>query len=235
MKFLALRSLQPEIMDVERPPLERLEKIYRFLKFANQALGSTRALRSELGRFSTRWPHDRPVRILDVATGMADVPRGLADWARRKGKSLRIVGLDLEKDTLSLARRETADYPEIELVEGDARALPFADGAFDYVITNHFFHHLKDEEVVALLRRFDRIASRGIVVVDLLRRIRLYLWMHLFTRFSDPIVRHDGLLSVRKSFTLDEIRAVAHRAGLGYLKARAVFGHRFVLSGEKGD
>ncbi|MBI4564556.1 MAG: methyltransferase domain-containing protein [Planctomycetes bacterium] len=233
MAFLSTRSLEPEILDVERPPIAQLARTYRFLKFINARLGGVRAVRRELERFSTRWPADRPVRILDVATGIADVPRELVEWSRSRGLRLRVTALEFGEDALRLAGGEVSGYPEIALVNADARHPPFRERAFDYVVCGLFFHHLTDDGAVEMLRRFDRLAERGIVVHDLLRRWRLYLWTRFFTRFGGRIARTDGPLSVRKAFTLEEIRTLARRAGTDYLGARVVFGHRFVLSGEK--
>jgi len=118
-------------------------------------------------------------------------------------------------------------------VRGDALRLPFRDGSFDYVTTSLFLHHLSDAELVQALREFDRVARRGLVMNDLLRRTRLYLWTKVFTLFANEYVRHDGPLSVRKAFTLDELRRLA--APLPYLKTRVCFGHRVILYGEKRD
>ena len=134
---------------------------------------------------------------------------------------------------VELATRQSAGYPEITIVRGDALALPFAPGSFDFVTSSLFFHHLPDEAVVRALREFDRVARRGVVVNDLIRRRRLYWWTKFFTWFGNDIVRFDGPLSVRKAFTLEEIRGLAERSGLAWLTVEEAFGHRFVLKGER--
>jgi len=55
--------------------------------------------------------------------------------------------------------------------------------------------------------------------------------MGLFTLFANPYVKADGPLSVRRGFTVPEIRALAARSGLDRLKVRIHFGHRFTLAG----
>jgi SAM-dependent methyltransferase len=68
--------------------------------------------------------------VLDVATGSGNV----AVVAARLG--LRVTGLDLVPELLDVARaRAAADGLAIRLVAGDAEALPFADGAFDRVVS----------------------------------------------------------------------------------------------------
>ncbi len=223
------RSLEPEILDERRPAGAELESTVRFLSWINRRLGGVRAMRRAFE--SVRW--EGTLRVLDVATGDADVPRALVQWSRRARRKLEFVAFDRESDMLELARKQSRGFPEIAFVQGDARSMPFEPGSFDFVTSSLFFHHLPDDAVVAALRSFARIAKRGIVVNDLLRRRRLYLWTKFFTWFGNDIVRYDGPLSVRKSFTLAEIEALVARAGLPWLKARVVFGHRFVLAGEK--
>lgn len=68
------------------------------------------------------------VELLDVATGSGNVSIAAA----RAGA--RVTGLDLTPKLLDAQRRLAAQAGvEIELVEGDAEALPFADASFDRV------------------------------------------------------------------------------------------------------
>lgn len=69
-------------------------------------------------------------RVLDVATGTGNA----ALWAARAGA--RVTGLDLSPALLETAReRSREEGLEVEWVEGDAEALPFADDEFDRVIS----------------------------------------------------------------------------------------------------
>lgn len=210
------RSRESEILDVGRPPRELVEGSYRFLKFVNLRLGGLRATRLAFKEFRRRWRPDERIRVLDVASGTGDIPRALAEWDAR----IEATCLDREADPLGAVR-----------VRGDALLLPFGDGAFDYVITSLFLHHLPDEAVRTALREFDRVARRGMVMNDLLRRRRLYWWTKLFTLFGNEIVRHDGPLSVLRSFTRREVEELA--APIPYLKVRVCWGHRMILFGEK--
>lgn len=68
------------------------------------------------------------VEMLDVATGAGNV----AIPAARAGA--RVTGLDLTPELLEAARRRASEEGlQIDFVEGDAEALPFADGSFDRV------------------------------------------------------------------------------------------------------
>lgn len=210
------RSLAPERLDVETPPRELVEKSHRFLSFVNRRLGGVRATRRAFQEFAPGWGTAARIRVLDVASGTGDIPEALERWDPR----LSFTRLDLRADPLGRVQ-----------VLGDALRLPFRDGSFDYVTTSLFLHHLSDEALAGALREFDRVARRGLVMNDLLRRTRLYLWTKLFTLFANSIVRHDGPLSVRKAFTVEELQRLA--APFPYLKTRVCFGHRVILYGEK--
>jgi ubiquinone/menaquinone biosynthesis C-methylase UbiE len=162
------------------------------------------------------------VTLLDVGSGAGDIHRELA----RRFPNVRVLALDHSADMLAFASG-------MDRVRADARRLPFPDGSVDYVVSTHFFHHLTDDQVVGVLREFGRVARRGIVVNDLLRRRRAWLWIKLLTLWANPVVKADGPLSVRRGFTVPEVEALARRAGLDWLRVRVHFGHRFTLAGER--
>lgn len=97
-------------------------------------------------------------RVLDVATGSGNA----AMAAARRGAS--VVGLDYVPSLLDRARRRTEaeGLEDITYVEGDAEALPFADGSFD--VTSSVFgamfapdHQQTADELVRVTRSGGRI------------------------------------------------------------------------------
>jgi ubiquinone/menaquinone biosynthesis C-methylase UbiE len=224
------RSHEPEIPDIRRLSPQEIESMYGFISWINR-FGGGRAIGREMRRLSRAWAG--PIRILDVATGGADIPRAIARWAGKAGRSVSVVCLDASEDVLAYARRQSRDYPSLSFVRGDARALPFAPRSFDYAICSLFLHHLSDEDAAALLQAMDRIAVRGIVICDLIRRRRAVLWAKFLTLFGNAIVRYDGPLSVKRAFTLPEIESVVARAGISWARVRPVAGHHFLISGER--
>jgi hypothetical protein len=210
------RSTEPELLDLETPPPGERERIAGYLAFVNRWLGGTAAVAHHLRDVK------EPVTVLDVAAGSADLPRDLA----RRYPNLRCIAFDLSEWALALA----GGVPRIR---GDVRRFPFRDRSVDYIITTHFFHHLTDDQIVDVLREFDRVARRGIIVNDLLRNRRALFWIKLFTLGANRYVKVDGPLSVRKAFTIAEMEALARRAGLGWLRVRRHFAHRLTLAGER--
>jgi SAM-dependent methyltransferase len=178
--------------------------------FGGYAL-SLRAIR----RLADQVPRDRPLRIIDVGGGTAAFAVRIAEWARRSGRDVRVVVVDRDPTTLALARAVASAYPEIRLVRGDAAALPCRERAADIVTSTLTLHHLEPPQAAAGLREMAAAARVAVVVNDLLRR-RLSLglvWLATRLLGCHPISRHDGPLSVRRSYSPDELRALAGDAG----------------------
>ena len=233
LSSLRHRRRSDELMDAPDADPALVGKSLRFLRRVNRLLGYTRSTLHHLERFSHAWKPDEPVRILDVATGSADLPRAILGWADRRGfRDVRVVGLDLHATTAAAALAQNPD-PRIEIVRGNALQLPFADDSFDYVTTSLFLHHLDDDDVARAIGEMSRVARRGIIAGDLIRRRRAYLWIKLFTLFANPIVKNDGPASVAQAFTRDEILSLRDRAGATFADYFEHAGHRFVLAGEK--
>jgi 2-polyprenyl-3-methyl-5-hydroxy-6-metoxy-1,4-benzoquinol methylase len=173
-------------------------------------------------RFLARYPPDRPVTVLDVGTGSADIPRALVRWARRAGRSLRVIALDLDAATLAVARRATDGYGEITFVRADALALPFRPESVDLAISALTLHHLEPAAAAAYLAAMDAVARAGLVVNDLARSRTALILVWLATRVlaCGRLSRHDGPLSVKRAYTPDEVRGLCARAGLRHVVIR---------------
>lgn len=230
------RTLTPEYMDDPGASREELSQALRYIRFVNAHLGGAGALISHLARWSTRWPKDRPITLLDIGTGAADIPIAARAWARQRGFDLQITAVDLHETTLSLAREHVGDDSGIRLVRADALKLMehFDPASFDYVHAGMFLHHLPEIEVLTVLRIMDRLARAGIVWNDLVRSRLSRLAVQLLTLGQPPMVQHDARVSVMAGFTPREAQEYAQRLDLTYCRVRwSVWTQRFTLAGEK--
>ena len=130
--------------------------------------------------------------------------------------------------------RESVEFDEIKPVMSDALHLPFADNSFDYCISSLFTHHLKDDQVVELFREMDRVSKRGIFSIDLHRHpmawilYKLFCWSHGISR----MVRHDGSLSILRSFKPAELLGLAKKARLRHVSISEYSPYRLVLQSQ---
>jgi len=182
----------------------------------NALFGGRLVTLRQVRRLLASTPADRAVTVLDVGTGGADIPMALVRWARRAGRRIRILALDRDPAMLAFARRATATYPEIVLLQGDALAMPVRPGSVDLVISALTLHHLEPAAAVPCLEAMDRTARIGLVVNDLVRSRAAYAVVWLATRAltRNRMSRHDGPLSVLRAYTPDEVRALCEKAGL---------------------
>lgn len=212
-----------ERIDTEEPSDADFAATFADLARVNRFLGGTRAVLRPLSVMARTAPDDgTPLRILDIATGSADIPREIVRAARRglfgTGRTVEIVATDNHSKVLALAERLTppSAYPEIRVASADALALPYPDGAFDFALCSLAFHHLGPENCIRALREMERVTTRGFLVNDLLRdRLAAALiWLVSRALFAHPFTRHDGPASVMRAYTRDEYAAMARDAGL---------------------
>jgi demethylmenaquinone methyltransferase/2-methoxy-6-polyprenyl-1,4-benzoquinol methylase len=100
-------------------------------------------------------------RVLDVATGTGMVAAELLARA-----DCSVVGIDQSPEMLAAARARFASSgtSRVELIEGQAEALPFADASFDALTFTYLLRYVEDpratmRELARVLRPGARIAS----------------------------------------------------------------------------
>src|SRR5256885_2315450 len=146
MLMFGQRSYELEHLDKGDYTPEEYEGCLVELRRINEWLGDARALKASLLAEIERTGL-REFSVLDVGAGSGELLRVIADEAHARGWRARLVGLELNERSARAIREESRDYAEIAAVRGDAFHLPFADGAFDYVICSLFTHHFRDEGV----------------------------------------------------------------------------------------
>jgi ubiquinone/menaquinone biosynthesis C-methylase UbiE len=233
LDFLKIRRRQAELLDEPDVDPQSLAASLAYIRRINWLLGYSRLIVRQLARFSKRWERRQTIRILDVGTGSADIPRAILRWSHRRKIDVRVVGIDLHARTVQEAQQATAHIPRLHLVRGNALNLPFEDNSFDYAITSMFLHHLDEGDAVRCLAEMSRVARRGVIASDLLRLKRSYAFIWLGTLLSHPMVRHDARVSIAQAFSRAEVLTLRDRASIGFAKYFTHLTHRFVLAGEK--
>ncbi len=136
-------AAEPELMDRPQPVTRELEIDLDNLVRINRNFGGHRLIRW----FLRRWfQPGATYRVLDLCTASGDGPRLMVDWARAHDVRLRIDAVDYQPSTLEIARRLSADYPEITFHEGDARAVAGEPGAYDFVFCSLALHHFNEDD-----------------------------------------------------------------------------------------
>lgn len=170
---------------------------------ANAFFGGASALLAELDPALEAIPPR--ATLLDIGTGMGDIPARARMRAMAHDVSLTTVGVDIIIE-LAAASAENVDAA----VCADALNLPFADSSVDIVTCSQVLHHFPGAGGATLLREMNRVARARVVVSDLRRSwtAAAGLWVASFPLMFHPISRHDGVVSVLRGFTSEELRGL---------------------------
>jgi SAM-dependent methyltransferase len=217
MSLLPERRRSLELIDLpnENYSLSEYSGNLADIRKVNRYLGHCHAI---IRHFSSLVPDDagvlaRPIKVLDVATGSADIPAAIVEWARRRGIQVEVTAIDNNPSAVREAIAITRRYPEISVAVADGFSLPFEDGSFDIVLCANTLHHYGEEDAVRLLKEIHRVAAIGYIVKDLRRSWVAWSLITVLTRIftTNRLTRHDGPLSVLRSYTVTEQDALAVR------------------------
>jgi SAM-dependent methyltransferase len=177
---------------------------------SNALFGGAHAVLAELDDLldpATAGPHS--FSLLDVGTGLGDIPARVRARAGQQGVTVCTVGLDTS-EALTVAAHDAT----LPMVRADARRLPIADRAFDVVLCSQVLHHFRRDDGIALLRELDRVARRRVIVSDIRRSwlAAAGIWLASWPLRFHPVSRHDGVVSVLRGFTPDELAALVSGA-----------------------
>lgn len=205
--LLPARRYDTELLDdPSTDPALVLRSVHDITR-ANRAFRGTSAAVAEVARhFAVLGAH---ATLLDVGTGLGDVPRAMQRAAAARGIALRTIGVDCGFALLAEARPHLSDA-----VCASGVALPFETASVDVAMCSQTLHHFRGDAATALLREMDRVARVAVVVSDLRRSWIAAggFWASSFALGFHPITRHDGVLSVLRGFTEGEMRDTVHAA-----------------------
>lgn len=193
------RVIVPELLD--HASQEDASAVLVDLARVNRYFGGHRILRKIIGSLAA--PQES-FTMLDVGAASGDI------GAMLRARYPRATVVSLDRQSFHLAR---AAQPK---VAGDAFQLPFRPASFDFVFSSLFLHHFTDEQILALLGDFKRLARRAVLAIDLERGPLAFRFLpatQWLFRWHNMFVS-DGLLSVQAAFKKSELLALARRAGL---------------------
>lgn len=208
------------------------------------SLGIDRAWRRVLVRMVSRgFRSQSQVRVLDVATGTGDLAIAIAS----KIKGAKVTGVDLSSEMLEIGRKKVKAHGlEIEMVVGDAEALPFGDEQFDVVTSAFGVRNFEDTELG--IRQMVRVTRMGgqVLVLEfsriqgaLLRRLFEFYFTHVLPRIGAIVSRDKRAYtylpeSVKAFADSREFLSIMERAGLNDCSVRRLtFGIATIYKGTR--
>ncbi len=164
--------------------------------------------RRQAARFAEMLPGGG--EVLEVAPGP-----GFLSIEMAKTGNLRVTGLDISNTFVDLARRNAAEAgARVDFRQGNASAMPFEDGSFDFLVCRAAFKNFADP--LGALREMRRVLKPGGkgAIVDLrrdvsMREIRRYadgLRLNTASRLMTLLTFRFMLL--RRAYTREEFEAM---------------------------
>lgn len=193
------RVVIPELLDSDAGTPSEVAGSLKDLRMFNRWFGGVRTMSQLLRQVAARTQLEE-LAWLDVAGGAGDLATLTRQSLSESGTTLRPVVLDRAPTHLG------SIHPA---VCGDALALPFRNNSFDVVGSSLFVHHLEPEEIVRLAGEALRVARHAFLIHDLMRHpMHLALSYLGFPLYRSRITRHDAPASVRRAYTVSEIREI---------------------------
>ncbi len=208
------RSTQAEWMDTEQVTPEDFAACLADLAVVNTLTLARAPTVAFMRRVARGLAPGARLRVLDVGYGEGDMLRRLHRWGARRGLRLELSGIDLNPWSAVAAQAATPPDMAIDYRTGDLFDLE--PGGYDVVLSSLFTHHLDDGQVVQFLHWMERSAARGWFVNDLHRHWLAYYGFSALSTAAGwhRFVRHDGPLSVARSFRRAEWHALLRQARL---------------------
>lgn len=188
-----------ELLDTDEGTAREVATSLKDLRMFNSWFGGVHTM-SSLLRMVARQRRLKEISWVDVAGGEGYVATRTQRSLARSGITCQPVILDRVPTHLSKT------HPG---VCGDALALPFGNNSFDVVACSLFLHHLEPDEIVRFATEGLRVARHAFLIHDLQRHpVHLALGYLGMPLYRSRITRHDALASVRRAYTVDEVRTM---------------------------
>ena len=189
----------------------------------------TLAHRPTLAFMRKAWAGRRRIKVLDVGYGDGGTLRAIAAAARKAGVKAECVGIDLNPRSAGVARHATPADLSIQYRTGDYADL--AGEGWDCVVSSLVAHHMTRAQLVAFLRFMETQSQVGWFVNDLHRHRFAYAGYPLLAGLMrwHPIVRHDGRMSIARSYRPAEWAPLLDEAGVKNARVFKAFPFRLCV------
>lgn len=211
MTSLAVRAIAEELMDADDLDAATYTAVVGDLATVNVV---TMAARPTLDFLARGTIDMKSFRLLDVGYGDGDMLRRISRWATRRGVEAELVGVDLNPRSEIAAKAHTPAGMSIDWRTGDYADL--AGQHWDFIVSSLVAHHMTHDQLVAFLRFMEAESARGWLVNDLHRHRFAHWGFPILARLFGwhPIVRHDGTLSIARSYRPTEWPPILAEAGV---------------------
>ncbi len=229
--MLDARATAEELMDEEGLDPAIYTDVMHDLAQVNTITMARRPTLAFLDRMSARGVAS--LKILDVGFGDGDMLRAIARWGKRRGVATELVGIDLNPRSAAAAESVTPASLMIRYLTGDYADL--RGQGWDVILSSLVAHHMTHQQLVHFLRFMQAEAGKGWLVNDLHRHGLAYVGFPLLATMMrwHPMVRHDGQLSIARSYRPDEWPSLLAEAGISGARVFRAFPFRLCVEARR--
>lgn len=211
MAGLSITPLGAELLDDPLSDPATVAESLRNIARANRWFGGAAAVRFGLDQALSEVSPGAALSLLDLGTGLGDLPRVAVRWGARRGVRITPVGLELNRSAAALARSTG-----LATAVACAGMPPIRDKSVDVVLLSQVAHHLTSDSVVHLFRACDRLARRAVIVADLRRHPLAVPSFRFGARLLgfDRVTLADGVTSIRRGFSRPQLLELMAQAGV---------------------
>ncbi|GEQ86403.1 hypothetical protein ULMS_19110 [Patiriisocius marinistellae] len=227
------RSKQSEIMDNFDLQGKEMETLLTDLKKVNSLLGGTNITIDGIKKLLKSHNISKPIIIADIGCGDGELLRKCANYLRKLDYNFSLIGIDANPFILKEAQKRSIDYPEISYQTLNIFSEEIKTLNIDISLCTLFLHHFSNEKITQILKLLNKQSKIGIVVNDLQRS---KIAFKLFKAFSaifikTKIAKHDGLVSVARSFKKEELIELANNIHnqKSFIKWKWAFRYQWIL------
>jgi 2-polyprenyl-3-methyl-5-hydroxy-6-metoxy-1,4-benzoquinol methylase len=223
---LAVRAIADELMDSDDLDAATYAAVVGDLAKVNAV---TMARRPTLGFVRRALRERKRFKLLDVGFGDGDMLRTIARWAAKRGIEAELVGVDLNPRSELAAKEHTPADLHIRWVTGDYADL--AGQGWDMVVSSLVAHHMTHDQLVHFVRFMEAESAMGWLVNDLHRHGFAHSGFPILARIFGwhRIVRHDGTLSIARSYRPGEWPTILAEAGVTDARVYRAFPFRLCV------
>ena len=201
------RRMGHEVLDEPGVALDLVARSHVDIARSNALFGGTRAVVSRVQAIASRLP-ESPL-VVDVGAGTGDVLDAVCTALRETGRRPRPVAIDTAVSLAPIVRQRGSYF-----ICGSIFALPLPTACADLVIAAQVVHHFPADTVPQVIAELNRVARHAVLISDLRRSwvAAAGLWLASFPLGFHPVSRHDGVVSVLRGFTPDELRSLVQQS-----------------------
>jgi 2-polyprenyl-3-methyl-5-hydroxy-6-metoxy-1,4-benzoquinol methylase len=227
---MKIRSSNNEKLDDLGLHGETLHQALQSLEWINRWFGNHRSVIKAIHRIYKK--EAKPLRIIDLGCGGGDLALAVAKSLRQYKIEYSITCIDGNANTLVYAQNKCEEFTEINFLQADILSNQFRIQHCDILISSHFMYHFTADALVDFLKNNLSGISTALIFSEL-KRNRFAMRLFKCSSFLLPIsklAKEDGLLAIKRSFSVKEWLAILQQAGIGTYELQSVPLFRILLT-----